>query len=140
MWGACSVFGPMPWGITQRAKANPIAVPPRMARPWGQESPDYAQSEGDAQRSTAKADRAAALDLDLWIPLISDVVQVTIQGGTRWILMDVHHIRNGSHIMADVVFNHREGRHSPPPPHGTPQPMAVCGHPPHGTNGGLYLI
>ena len=39
--------------------------PPRMAPPWGQENVDYAQSEEDAHHHTAKADRAAALDLDL---------------------------------------------------------------------------
>ena len=90
-------------------------VPPRMTRPWGQESLDYAKSEGDAQHPSAEADGAAALDLDLWIPWISDVEQLTIQVRTRWILMDVHHIRTGPRTMADVIFNLREGRQSPPP-------------------------
>ena len=83
-------------------------VPPQMTRPWRQESLDYAQSQGDAQRP-------AALDLELWIPRISDVEQLTIQGRTRWILMDVHHIRTGACTMADVIFDLRERRHSPPP-------------------------
>ena len=86
-----------------------------MTRPWGQESLDYAQSEGDAQRPTADADRPAVLDLDLWIPRISDVELLTIQVRTRWILMDVHHIRNGARSMADVIFKLPEGQHSPPP-------------------------
>ena len=29
--------------------------------------------------------------------------------------MDIHHIMNGTRIMADIVFNHREGRHPLPP-------------------------
>ena len=41
---------------------------------------------------------------------------LTIQVRTRWVLMDVHHIRNGTCTMADVIFKHREGRHSPPTP------------------------
>ena len=55
------------------------------------------------------------LDLDLWIPRTSDVEQLTSQFRTRWVFMDVHHIRNGTRTMADVRFNYREGRHSPPP-------------------------
>ena len=86
-----------------------------MARPWGQENLDYAQSKGDAQRPTVEADCAAALELDLWIPRISDVEQLTIQVWTRSVLMEVHHIRNGTHTMADVILNHHERRHSPPP-------------------------
>ena len=84
-------------------------VSPQMTRPWGQESLDYAQSDGDAQRRTAEADRAADLDLDLWVLWISDVKQLTIQVWTRWILMDVHHNRTGARTMADVIFNLREG-------------------------------
>ena len=76
---------------------------------------DYAQSKEQAQRPTAEADRAAALDPDLWIPRISDVEQLTIQVSTRWILMDVHHIRTGTRTMADVIFNLREGRPSSTP-------------------------
>ena len=29
--------------------------------------------------------------------------------------MDVHHIRTGARTMANVMFNLREGQHSPPP-------------------------
>ena len=29
--------------------------------------------------------------------------------------MDIHHIMSGTRTMADVIFDHREGRHSPPP-------------------------
>ena len=29
--------------------------------------------------------------------------------------MDIHHIKNGTHTMADVIFNDCEGRHAPPP-------------------------
>ena len=90
-------------------------VPPRLTRPWGQESLDYAQSKRDAQRPTAEAGRAAALDLDLWIPRISDVEQLTIQIRPPWIPMDIQHIRTGARTMADVMFNLREGRHSPLP-------------------------
>ena len=36
-------------------------MPPRMASPWGQKSLDYAQSEEDAQRPGAGAERAVAL-------------------------------------------------------------------------------
>ena len=67
------------------------------------------------QGFTAEADCAAALDLDLWIPRISDVEQLTIEVWTRWVLMDVHHTRNGTRTMADVILNHRARRHSPPP-------------------------
>ena len=49
-----------------------------MTRPWGQESLDCAQSEVNAQRIDAEADRAAALDLNLWITRISDVQLLTI--------------------------------------------------------------
>ena len=90
-------------------------MPPRVAQHWGQESLDYAQSEGDAQRPSAEGGRAAALDLHLWLPRTSDVEQLTIQVRSRWVLMDIHHIRNGTRTMADIIFNHREGRHSPPP-------------------------
>ena len=41
--------------------------------------------------------------------------QPTIQVRTRWVLMDVHHIRNGTRTMADVIFNHRKLQQ--PPPH-----------------------
>ena len=81
---------------------------------------------------------AAALDLDLWIPRISDLELLTIKVRTRWVLMDVHHIRNGSRTMADITFNHCEGQHSPPPILETTWPVTVCGHPLHGTHGGLY--
>ena len=90
-------------------------APPRMTRSWGQETVDHAQSKGGAQRPTAEADQAAAHDLDLWISRISDVEQLTVQVRTRWILMDVTHIRTSARTMADVTFNLREGRHSPPP-------------------------
>ena len=90
-------------------------MPTRVAQPWGQESLEYAQSKGDAQRPSAEADRATALDLDLWLPRTSDVERLTIQVRTRWVLMDIHHIINGTRTMADVVLNHREGQHSPPP-------------------------
>ena len=85
------------WAQTETGTASgPVeGVLPRLIRLWGQESLDYARSEGDAQRPTAEADRAGALDPDLWIPSISDVEQLTIQVRTRWILMDVHHIRTG---------------------------------------------
>ena len=76
--------GGQPEGITSqrpRAKDAPVhgvrapvatgtvsgpleGVPPRMTRPWGQESLDYEHSKGDAKRPTAEADWAAALDLD----------------------------------------------------------------------------
>ena len=72
--------------------------PPRMAQPWGQESLDYAQSEGDAQRSSPAAERAAALDLDLWLHQTSDMGQLTLQVWTWWLLMDIHHILNGHHL------------------------------------------
>ena len=86
-----------------------------MAEPWGQESLDYARSEEDSQRPTVEADRVAALDVDLWIAWISDVEQLTIQVRTQWVLMDIHNIRNGTCTMANVIFNHPEGRDSPPP-------------------------
>ena len=75
------------------------------------------------QGPTVEADCAAALDLDLWIPRISDVEQLTIQVWTRWVLMDVHHIRNGTRTMADVILNRRVRRHSRPPPWNAP----ACG-------------
>ena len=90
-------------------------MPPRVAQPWGQESLDYAQSKGDAQRRSAEADCGAALDPDLWLPQTSDVEQLTMKVRTRWVLMDIHHIMNGTRTMADVIFIHREVRHSPPP-------------------------
>ena len=90
-------------------------MPPRMAQPWGQESLDCEQSEGDAQRPSAEADSAAALDLDLWLPWTSDGEQLTLQVRTRWIFMDIHHIMNGTRTMADVILDHCEGRQSPPP-------------------------
>ena len=90
-------------------------MPPQVAQPWGQESLDYAQSEGDAGRPGAEADRSAALDLDLWLPRTPDVEQLTIQVRTRGVLRDIHHIINRSRTMAEVIFNHHEGQHSPPP-------------------------
>ena len=90
-------------------------MPPRVTQPWGQGSLDYAQSKGDAQRPSAEADCSAALGLDLWLPRTSNVEQLTIQVRTRWVLMDIHHIMNNSSTMAEVIFNHREGQHSPPP-------------------------
>ena len=74
----------------------------------------------DAQRSSAEADRAAALDLDLWLPRTSDVEQLTFQVRTRWILMDIHRIMNSSRTIAHVIFDHREGQHSPSPTMDTP--------------------
>ena len=44
----------------------------------GQESLDYAPSEGDAQRPAVGAERAAALDLDLSLPWTSDMEQLTL--------------------------------------------------------------
>ena len=81
-----------------------------MNQPFGRGSLDYAQSKGDAQRPTMEAHRAAALDLNLWIPRIFDVEQPTIE-----ILMNVHHIRTGARTIADVIFDLCEGQHSPPP-------------------------
>ena len=86
-----------------------------MTQPSGQETLHYAQSEGDAKRPTAEADRAAALDLDLSFPWISDVEQLTVEVRTRWILTDVNHIRTGARTMADIIFHIRERRHSRPP-------------------------
>ena len=91
-----------------------------MTRPWRHESLDCEQSEGDAQRPTAAADRAAALDLDLWIPRIYDVEQLTIQVWTQWILMDVHRIRNGTRTKADVIFISVKGDNPRPPAWNTP--------------------
>ena len=65
-------------------------------------------------------DRAAALALDLWLPWTSDVEQLTIQVGTRWVEMDIQHIMNGIRTMADVILNQCEGRQSPPPAWNTP--------------------
>ena len=90
-------------------------MPPRVAQPWGQESPNYAQSEGDAQRPSAETDRLAALDLDLWLPRTSNVQQLTLQVQSRWILIDIHHIMNGTRTMADVIFDQREGQPAQPP-------------------------
>ena len=87
-------------------------MPPEVARPWREASLDYEQSKVDAQRPSAEADGAAALDLDLWLPRTSDVEQLTIQVRTRLVLMDLHHIRNGTCTMVDVIFNHHEGQHS----------------------------
>ena len=47
--------------------------------------------------------------MDLWILWISDVQQLTMKVRTRWILMDVHHIRTSARTMADIIFNLREG-------------------------------
>ena len=107
-------------GIWTPAAAGSITgpierMPPRVAQPVGQESLDYAQQEGDAQRPSAEADRAAALDLDLWLPLTSDVEQLSLQVRTRWILMDIHHIMHGTRTMAEVIFEHHKRQHSPPP-------------------------
>ena len=90
-------------------------MPPRTARPWRRESLDYAQSEEDAQRHSAETERAAALDLDLWLPRTSDMEQLTLQVRTRWLLIDVHQIKNGTGITADVIFDNREVGHSPLP-------------------------
>ena len=75
------------------------------------------QDQEDAQRPSAEADHAAALDLDLWLPWTSDVGQLTLQVRTRWLLMDIHDIMNRTRTMADVICDHREGR---PPPWNNP--------------------
>ena len=108
------------YGVRTPAETGTVSgpvegVPPRMTQPWGQGSLDYAQSEGEAQRPNAEADCVAAGNLDLWIPQISYLEQLTIHVRTWWILMDVHHIRMGACTMADVIFNLPEVRHFPPP-------------------------
>ena len=106
-------------GVQTPAAADTISgpteqMPPQVAQPWAQERLDCAESEGDVQRPSAEADRAAALDLDLWLPQTCDVEQLTLKVRTRWILMDTHHIMNGTSTMGDVIFDHLEGRHFPP--------------------------
>ena len=80
-----------------------------------QEDLDYAQSEEDAHHPSAEVERAAALDLDLLLPGTSDTEQLTLSVRTRWLLEDIKHIMNGTHTMADIIFDHRGGRHSRPP-------------------------
>ena len=92
------------------------------------------QSKENADRPCAEA----AVDLDLWLPRTSDMEQLTIQVRTRWLLPDIQRIVNGTSTMADIIFDNRRGRHFPSPNHGAPQPVAVCGHTPYGTHGGLY--
>ena len=88
---------------------------PRVAQPLGRERLGYAQSKGDAQRPSAEVERAGALNLDLWRPQTSNMEHLILQVRTRWVLLDIHHIMNGTGTMADVLFHHHEGRHSPPP-------------------------
>ena len=112
-------------GVQTPAAADTISgpterMPPWVAQPWGQERLDCAKSKGDVQRPSAEADRAAALDLDLWLPQTCDVEQLTLKVRTRWILMDTHHIMNGTSTMGDVIFDRGEGRHSRPSPWNTP--------------------
>ena len=37
------------------------------------------------------------------------------RSGPDWVLMDIHHIMNGTRTLADVIFDQREERHSPLP-------------------------
>ena len=70
-----------------------------------------------------------APDLDLWLPRTSDMDQLTLQFRTRWLLMDINHIMNGTRTMRHVIFDHRKGRHSPPPTMGHPSQwryVATC--------------
>ena len=90
-------------------------MPSRMARPLRQESLGCQNLEGDAQHPSAEAERAAAFDLDLWLPRTSVMEQLTLQVRTRQLLMEIHHMMNGTRTMAHVIFDVREGRHSPPP-------------------------
>ena len=71
-------------------------------------------------------------------PKTTDTKQLSLQIRTRWRLKDIQHIMNGTHTMADVIFDHRGWAAYPTPHHGTPQGAVPCGHPPYGTHGGLY--
>ena len=100
-----------------------------MAPPWGQENLDYAKSEEDAHHPSAEADRAAALDLCLWLPRTSNTEQLGLQVRTQWRLQDIQHIMNGTRTMADIFFDHPRGRHSPVPTMGHPSQwsyVATC--------------
>ena len=90
-------------------------MPTRMAQPWGQDSLGYAHSRGDTQHPSAGEERAAALDPDLLLSKTPDMEQLILRVRTLCLLMDIHHIINGTRIMADVILDHRGGRHSPAP-------------------------
>ena len=85
-----------------------------MAPPWQQEKLDHTQSEKNAHRPSAEAERVGALDLVLWLLWTSDIEQLTLQVRDPWLLQDVRHIVNGTRTMADIIFDHGRGVHSPP--------------------------
>ena len=72
-------------------------------------------NQTETPSAQAEAERAAARELDLWLSGTSNVEQLTLQVRTRWLLQDIHHIMNGTGTMADIIFDHRGGRHSPSP-------------------------
>ena len=99
-------------------------LPAASVGPWSRCSPDW-PNLGDRRawtmpdpKGTASATlrrRTVQLPLTWTCPGTSDAEQLTIQVRTLSVLMNVHHIRNNTHTMADIIINHREGRQSPPP-------------------------
>ena len=92
------------------------------------ENLDYASSKEEGHQPSAEAERAAARDLDLWLPRNFDMEQLTLQVRSRRQLQDMQHIMNGTRTMADIIFDHQGRRHSPPPPLSTPASGAMWPH------------
>ena len=113
--GQTGPCGPGTGGHGRLQRADRSASPPLMAPPWGQDNLDYTPPKEDNHCPSAEAERAAALDLDLWLPRNSDKKQLNLQVWTRWLLLDVHHIRRSTCTMADIIYDPRRGRHTPAP-------------------------
>ena len=108
-------------------------MPPRVAQPWGQESLDYAQSEGDAQR---QARRRTARQPWTWTygspgpPTGGNSPSRSRPDGSSWTYT--------TSWTPPAPYRTSSLTTLPAPDHGTPQPVAVCSHPPYGAHGALY--